>query len=328
MGRSRWEPPPLPFTRHTSGVSDTGLYASISRGDTVIVAPGVYIAAGAWPDDEVVQHQLFALARQMRWPHLVGSHETAALGEGLPLLRTSTAAAQPPRFTRAPGPGVRSSSNPRVTVRELPVDAVTEVATGVSQGLRLTSPARTAVDLALELELPEALMLTDHVARQAVEGIRGTAAGELSIVAQQAAMRPLELAVVAEVHRRHRVATVLAHTNPLRESAAESCSYGHFVVSGLPLPRCQARFALGSGAARVDFFWEDFMLVGECDGRVKYQDAAGPNHAVLVQQNLREQALRELGFSVVRWTAEEIMFRPQVVIQRIAERLMARGWRA
>ena len=312
--------------RGTGGVSDNALYASIARGDTMTVAPGVYLAATAWPSDAVVQHQLYALARQMRWPHLVGSHETAALTHAQPLLNTARAATRQPRFTRAPGAGARSSQQPQVAVRELPLDAVTEVLTGVAQGLRVTTPARTAVDLAAELDLPEALMLSDDVARRALKGFRGGSEADLSIAARQASMRPLELAAVSPVHARRRVQQVLALTDALRDSPAESASFGWFVQAGLPLPRCQVRIDTAEGAARVDFYWEEFGLVGECDGRIKYDGTFGPAAEVTVRQNIREQALRDLGFAVVRWTAEEIMFYPQVVIQRVVARLVGLGW--
>lgn len=326
MARARWSPPQVPFMRGTGGVSDNGLYASIARGETMVIDPGVYIATNAWPSDEVVQHQLHALARQMRWPHLVSSHETAALTHAQPLLNTARAVAGQPRFTRAPGAGARSSRQPRVTVRELPLDAVTEVLTGVAQGLRVTTPARTALDLAAELDLPEALMLTDDVARRALRGFRGGSEEDLSDAARQASMRPLKLTAVSPVHDRRKVQRVLALTDALRDSPAESGSFGWFALAGLPLPRCQVRIETEDGVARVDFYWEDFGLVGECDGRIKYDGTYGPEADVNVRQNIREQALRDRGFVVVRWTAEEIMFYPQRVVQRVAERLFGLGW--
>lgn len=312
--------------RGTGGVSDNVLYASIARGDTMVIDPGVYIATTAWPSDEVLQHQVHALARQMRWPHLVASHETAALTHAQPLLNTSRAAGQPPRFTRAPGAGARSSRQPRVTVRELPLDAVTEVLTGVAQGLRVTTPARTALDLGAELDLPQALMVSDDVARRALKGFRGGSEEDLSIPARQASMRPLELAAVSPVHTRRRVQRVLALTDALRDSPAESGSFGWFAEAGLPLPRCQVRIDTVSGEFRVDFYWEDFGLVGECDGQIKYDGTYGPGADVMVRQNVREQVLRDLGLSVVRWTAEEIMFYPHTVIERVAGRMVGLGW--
>lgn len=312
------------------------LYASIARGATTVVAPGVYIATSALPvGDAGVLHGLQALARQMRWPHLVASHETAVLVGDLPLLSAASAAARPPRFSRPPGPGVRSTTHPKVTVRSLPPEAVTECTEGLLQGLRVTTPARTALDLAGELTLPEALMLTDKVARQALAAFQGRGANQgpvvtpdgLSFAAKQAAFRTLESAAIAPIHGRERTRRVLTLTDPLRESVAESSSFGWFVVAKLPLPRCQVWLETESHRARVDFYWDDFCLVGECDGNVKYDGSFGPSDASMVQQNVREQALKDAGFAVVRWTAPEALFRPDQFIARVERRLRGCGWR-
>ena len=55
------------------------------------------------------------------------------------------------------------------------------------------------------------------------------------------------------------------------------------------------------------------MLIGECDGAVKYADAQG-----YVREKEREQALRDQGYAMVRWQAKEIMLRPEVVVERVA----------
>lgn len=343
MPHPRWTPPSVPFTTPMAGVSRKTLYASVRRGDTKLLQSGVFIAADAWPEDPNQQHLVMALARQLRWPHLVGSHQSAALAQELPLLTSREAAAGRPRFTRAPGPGVRSSREPLITVRELPRHAVTDLPDGTIRGLQVTTPARTALDLAYELPLPEALMLTDHVARQSLSkiagehGIRrlvrdaadlGPAEGhELSLAQRQAALRPLEMAIVSAVHRRPQVARVLALTDPLRESPPESMTYGVFVLAGLPVPECQVRFRVGPAQeVRVDFYWPEFALVGECDGQIKYDGTFGPPEEAWVDQNVREQALRDLGLSVVRWTAKEIFFRPDGVVARVANRLAGLGW--
>ena len=304
-----------------------------------MVIPGVFISSQAWPEDPIQQHLVMALARQLRWPHLMASHQTGALADGLPLLDPLRAAAPPPRFTRAPGAGARSTTEPRVTVRELPLEALTDLPAGTARGLQLTTPARTAIDLACELPLPEALMLTDHVARQALMGLRGrptrgdaedtlgpSGRGELSRVARQAALRPLELAVVAAVHRRPGVRQALELTDPMRDSPPESYSFGTFVLAGLPVPQCQVRFDVDGQIIRVDFYWPEFGLVGECDGNVKYDGTYGLAAEAMVGQNVREQALRDMGLSVVRWTAAEVFLRPDAVVHRIATRLMGCGW--
>lgn len=340
----------MPFTLRLSGVSRKTVFASVRRDESRVIIPGVYIATRAWPDEQVSDHLLTALAHQLRSPGIVGSHHSAALGHGIPVLEVASSAGSPPRFTRAPAPGVRSRTRPRTTVRALPLESVSELAEGVLAGMRITTPGRTALDLAVEADLPSALMATDHVARNALIGFRGqrvpiadlgvdlTRAAQptpgktpgwtddsLSAVARHAALLPLRNAVVAAVHRRSHVQLVLDLTDPLRESPAESYSFGWFVLAGLPLPRCQVQIDLDGSVARVDFYWDEYRLVGECDGAVKYR---GPDSDhVMVKQNLREQALRDRGFGVVRWTAAEVFSRPASVMDRVAARLAAGGWR-
>jgi very-short-patch-repair endonuclease len=62
------------------------------------------------------------------------------------------------------------------------------------------------------------------------------------------------------------------------------------------------------------------MLVGEADGLGKY-DTPGS----LAAEKIRQQAMEELGYGFVRWTAEQMRFRPSSVLARIASALEARA---
>ena len=72
------------------------------------------------------------------------------------------------------------------------------------------------------------------------------------------------------------------------------------------------------GVARVDFFWEELGIVGEFDGMGKYGAGDPASTAESVRrEKLREDAIRGLGFEVVRWTWAEL-FRFDVVADRFA----------
>ena len=103
---------------------------------------------------------------------------------------------------------------------------------------------------------------------------------------------------------------------PARESPAESLSAGNFELAGLPRPVFQARIVTPRGTFFPDCLWEAERLVGECDGAVKYARAEA-----YVEEKEREQALRDLGYRLVRWLAKEIMTRPDVVVARVAREL-------
>lgn len=85
---------------------------------------------------------------------------------------------------------------------------------------------------------------------------------------------------------------------------------------GIPTPRFQTEIRSPIGKVFPDFYWEDLRLIGECDGAIKYDEASA-----YVLEKEREQALRDLGYRIVRWLAKEIMLRPEVVMARIARAL-------
>ena len=57
----------------------------------------------------------------------------------------------------------------------------------------------------------------------------------------------------------------------------------------------------GNVIARVDFLWEEFGLVGECDGRIKYSD-----RDALYSEKRREDAIRQRGLGMVRWGSPDL----------------------
>ncbi len=97
------------------------------------------------------------------------------------------------------------------------------------------------------------------------------------------------------------------------ESPLESISRVRFVRQGLPQPVLQQEFHDGRGfIGRVDMWWPDWRVVGEADGLMKYDDPS-----VLRMEKVREDRLRALGLSVVRWTWDEIWKSPDDVVARI-----------
>ncbi|MBI4899935.1 MAG: DUF559 domain-containing protein, partial [Actinobacteria bacterium] len=114
------------------------------------------------------------------------------------------------------------------------------------------------------------------------------------------------------------LARAISLTVPARESVAESLSAGHMHLAGLATPEFQHRIRTPRGDVFPDFYWPELGLVGEVDGKVKYTDPTAYE-----REKLREQALRDLGYRIVRWTAREIMLSPDVVVARVARALAA-----
>ena len=80
------------------------------------------------------------------------------------------------------------------------------------------------------------------------------------------------------------------------ESPLESVS--RLAMQGLPEPRTQVEIRTMDGRflGRADFFWDEFGVVGEADGRSKYTDDE------LWKEKLRENGFTDHGLVVARWT--------------------------
>ncbi|HZI97682.1 MAG TPA: hypothetical protein VFD41_09180 [Actinomycetales bacterium] len=97
-----------------------------------------------------------------------------------------------------------------------------------------------------------------------------------------------------------------------RESPAESWSYVVMHRQGLPVAEPQALVYDENGkfVARVDAWWDEWAVVGEVDGRVKYDVAPGEDPAAagrrLMKEKEREDALRRLDARVIRWGTRDL----------------------
>ena len=77
--------------------------------------------------------------------------------------------------------------------------------------------------------------------------------------------------------------------------------------------------AVGQWLGRTDFWWSDHETVGEFDGKLKYGRLLKPGQdpgEVVFQEKRREDAIRDAGLTVRRWTWSDLdRFAP------VAERL-------
>ena len=90
------------------------------------------------------------------------------------------------------------------------------------------------------------------------------------------------------------------------ESPGESTSRVVLAELGLPVPQLQyeARDARGRLVGWADFDWEEHRTLGEFDGKIKYGRLVKVGETaqdVVYQEKRREDALRDLGWQVVRW---------------------------
>jgi hypothetical protein len=165
-----------------------------------------------------------------------------------------------------------------------------------ARGFGVTSLVQTVMDSVVRLELPEAVAVADTV----LGSRRKEGEGLTRIDLQQAS------AGLASAAKRRRVLEVLALADEAAESVGESRSRALIHILGFPAPVLQRSFYDFEGfIARTDFFWPENGVIGEFDGDAKYLDdellgGRSTREAILAEKK-REDRLRALGYTVVRW---------------------------
>ncbi|HEU0101996.1 MAG TPA: hypothetical protein VFR07_06710 [Mycobacteriales bacterium] len=236
----------------------------------------------------------------------VGSHESAALVHGLPLFvhYTGDPLLSRLRATGKDRPDARLCAS---LVSQVPPEHRCQV-----HGAEVTTAARTAVDLARTRPRLTAVVVLDAALAA------GVSRPELLAVLDRQRGWP----GVAYARQR------LAFADGRAESPLESIGRLRFAQLELPAPDLQV--VLGgqwSVTGRVDFLWRAQRTVGEADGRVKYggpEDDGTGNR--LFEEKRREDAIRDDGFEVFRFTWDEAVHRPELLRDR-ALRAFARGAR-
>ena len=116
--------------------------------------------------------------------------------------------------------------------------------------------------------------------------------------------------------------------DPRRETWFESFSFVglHCLGIDLPTPQVEVFNECGRLVGRVDGMWITDGVVGEADGKGKYlmgltdDDGSSGRAAALrvVEEKVREDALRALGLEFVRWDTRQIRQRPLEVARSAA----------
>jgi hypothetical protein len=311
-----WTLPDRPVTGtalRAGGISAAMLETQLAHGNLMRLRPNVYAAARTWPASPRDQHILLARAEQVARPSAVISHVSAATVWGLPHPGSGWWWGGPVTLMQEGGPRT-SYSGATCYLGRLPAN---QVALDPA-GYRVTTPARTAVDLAARLPLPQALVLLDAAARLTCASFVPSPRRKDFRNPRLIAAARRQLTEAAETVRCRGLERAIALTEPCRESAIESLSAGHFALAGLPTPTFQESIRTPQGEFFPDCYWPYAHLIGEADGASKYADPAA-----IVKEKEREQYLRDCGYRFVRWLGKEIMARPWEVVARVARALDA-----
>jgi hypothetical protein len=251
-----------------TGLTRSGLRHALGRGDIMRLRRDCYAAAQPLTPD------LLGHAAARRHPDAVIADRCALLVHGLPLVGAAPRVAEltvPPRANA----NVVAAHVYRASLRECDVTVV--------DGSRVTSVARTLVDVARHRPTGTAVAAIDAALYRGL-----VTPDELDDVLLSCWNWPL----IRRAQRAVRLADGRA------ESPLESVSRLVFSWLRLPAPRLQQAIFDRHGRllARTDFYWDEFGVFGEAEGRSKY-DA----REVLTLEKERQEELEDLGLVGVRW---------------------------
>jgi very-short-patch-repair endonuclease len=271
-----------------AGCSDKELRAAIRQGRIQRVDIGVYARSDRQSDSN--DPARLAIARM--GPLAALAHTTAAQALGIELV-------EPSRLVHICVPrGRRRDHGEDVRVQGRRTEST--LAWPESMQLPTTSPADTVLDLAA-LPLGQAVAAADSALRR-----RLVEPGELVLAA---ARRPTWSS-------RSGVDALLRAIDPRSGSVPESVLRVELAEAGLPRPVSQFVVVIADRRYVLDFAWPHQRLVVEVDGFSVHGTPQALN-ADLVRQN----ALVTAGWVVLRFTAWDVLHRPQHVVRVVADAL-------
>lgn len=186
-------------------------------------------------------------------------------------------------------------------------DTLDEDETCVRDGIKLTTPARTAFDLGRRKGLTTAVIRLDAL-MHATE------------------LKPADVELLADRHRGARGVVQLRQALVMSDGGAESpCETKTrlaLVGAGLPRPQTQIEVLSEWGVviARIDLGWDEWKVGVEFDGAQHWTDPVQRTRDI---DRLAE--LQDRGWTIVRVSAELLRYRPHVVVARTRAALLAAG---
>lgn len=273
------------------------------RGELERVRRGAYVRSSPQREAEERHRQLVEAAMAQLRARAVVSHVSAAVLHGLPVRPEALARVH---LTRSRTGGGRVRAGIEVHTSSLAEDDVVVLGRWAA-----TSLARTIVDLARTLPLEDAVIAGDPALA------RGLSRHDLREVLERCRGWP-------GVGRARRAVDLLDGRS---ESVGESVSRVRMHEARLPRPDLQVEVVDGRGrlVGRADFGWRERRLLGEFDGRVTYGRLLKPGESVeevVYREKLREDAMRDLGWRMARWTWPDL-YPGQVLVERL-QRALAR----
>jgi REase_MTES_1575 len=186
-------------------------------------------------------------------------------------------------------------------------DTLDDDETSVCDGIRLTTPARTAFDLGRRKGMIAAVI-------------------RLDALMHATGLKVANVELLAERHRGARGVVQLRRALLMADGGAESPYETKtrlvLVGSGLPRPQTQIEVLNEWGAvlARIDMGWEQWKVGVEFDGAQHWTDPAQRTRDI---DRLAELEAR--GWTIIRVSADMLRRRPHIVVTRVRRALLAAG---
>jgi hypothetical protein len=281
-------PTPDPTLLVRSSFDDTAVRRAHLRGDLVRLTAGRYLRTSHWRAlDDADRHAMTAIAAvSCLGSPVVASHASAAAFWGFPRLGPW------PERVHVIDPALTTGKSGRSVQRHAgSLDAIDIVE---RYGVLVTTPERTALDLAFWAPHRQAVVALDHAYR--------TGLATCDDLLRRLEARPT-------MRGRAKARAAIEFATGAANRPGESLSRVVMHETGVAVPILQRSFRGPRGQkADVDFYWNDVRVVGEFDGETKYRDSerwSGLSpHEVVIREKDRENWLRAHpevdGF--VRWT--------------------------
>ncbi len=175
------------------------------------------------------------------------------------------------------------------------------------KGVNVTTPVRTAYDLARWLPLVDAVVAVDALCRHCY-------------------VKPERIRSIHDryprVRGRRRVEPVIALADPRAESPMETRLRLNLVMHGLPKPTPQ-HWVTGPGGrrARLDLAYPEFLMAIEYDGDHHR------NREVYATDRRRDNWLTEVGWLILRFAAADALGQPEAIARQVGQALHQRSHR-
>jgi hypothetical protein len=279
-------------SRITEHVDDSrALRRDVERGLLVAVRRGAFVERVTWDESNSRERHLLraraALAAASRPCALSGL--SAAAVWGMPISNDWPAEVTMLDEWRGGGrsePGVRKTAAGFATAR-----------IGLIDGIRVTSLARTALDVARLSSFSDAVGSVDW----ALWRKNPRAVTMEDLVAELESLHP-------RAGGRH-LRRVIGFATSLSDSFGESATRAGIHQLGFTPPELQVEFRDAEGLIVPDFFWRETRQAAEFDGKAKYtrvEFTRGDPVEVLWKEKKREDRLRRLGCGVTRILTEHV----------------------